>query len=246
MRWHRIRTTGVSFWCSLCIHSKLGCSFAARTWGITKFPKITVSKASAERRKSYTAKKAKPPRKDLEVPVLTKKSRSEGSAVSVPEEPSPTVSHYEDRGRDLMTVGPSASAGPQEAGPSSSGTRDLVVALDSFTFVDAALRDPDRTSLSLINAAIRLQTTMSNDDGALSTFTMVAAERKKAMKKLLARVQREADRLDADGDDEGTLVGLEDRDGEGELAGEEEEMEEPVASTSGSRAQENADGELRE
>ena len=140
----------------------------------------------------------------LEVPAITTRSRSEGSVVSFAEEPIPIPPRSSGRDEESVTLGPSTSAGPSQASWRSSGSHDLVVALDSFSFVDAALQDPDRTSTTLADAAIRLQIAMSKDEGILSTLTLATGERKRTMQKLLAKILREAQRLDEDDVEEET------------------------------------------
>jgi len=129
-------------------------------------------------------------------------------------------------------MGPSVSAGPAQASTSTSGFQGLIGAFESFSFVDAALQDPDRTSTSLVNAAIRLRATMINDAGVVKTITTMAGERKTMMDKLLAKIMREADRLDADEPEEVEL---------NQSAMEGVELGEPEAGPSG-----NASGSLEE
>ena len=189
------------------------------------FPEITSSTTEWLQEKGGTNPKSS--RKHLAAPAMSVKNHSEGSVVSFADDPIPATTRDRRRGEALL-LGPSVSVGPAQGSSSMSAPRDLVGAFDSFSFVDAVLQDPDRTSTSLANAAIRLRATMSSDDGILSTLTMVAGERKRTMEKLLTRILVEADRLDAD---ESGEVEIE----RGEL--EEIEMEEagPAGNASGSR-----------
>jgi len=191
------------------------------------FPEITSSTTEELQKKG--GKNPKSSHKRLAAPAMSVKSHSEDSVVSFTDDPIPATTRDRRRG-EASSLGPSVSAGPAQGSPSMSSSRDLIGAFESFSFVDAALLDPDRTSTSLANAAIRLRATMSNDDGILSTLTMVVGERKRTMEKLLTRILREADRLDADesGEVEIECVELEEIEMEGEEVA-------PAGNASGSR-----------
>jgi len=211
------------------MNNRVGCSFGQSHWGILRFPEVTVTPEGDARRVKYSTKtkKEKSKRQRLVVPPVTTRSRSEGSVASYPEDPFFATGRSETHG-GILNLGLSLSMAPPQRSAGASGSRDIVVALDSFSFVDAALQDPDRTSTTLANAAIRLQIAMSNDEGASSTLSMVVSERRLAMEKLLRRVRREADRFDDD------ALADEDRVGdEGNVS--MEEPAEPVVDESGSR-----------
>jgi len=96
-------------------------------------------------------------------------------------------------------MGPSVLGGPTVGSLSALGSRDIIVALDSFSFVDAVLRDPNRTSTTLANAAICLKAAKSNDNGALSTLKIVIDERSRVIGELRDNVLEEKYRLDTGG-----------------------------------------------
>lgn len=61
---------------------------------------------------------------------------------------------------------------------------------------EAALSDPSRSSTTLGSALAEVRAAIDREEGTLTTLTTLVKERKRVMRKLIARLDAEAERID--------------------------------------------------